>query len=71
MTSYLYKNEKTEEIIEREFSMQGEIPAKVEEKRKVYIRYYGNSLAIKIPYQWGHETNIKTGKTASGRKHFF
>jgi len=71
MTRYIYKNEKTKEIIEKEFSMQGEIPKSIEQEGKIYIRYYGTNTAVHIPYQWGQESNIKLNKSPSGRKHFF
>ena len=71
MTYYSYINEETKEIIDRQFSMSEDIPKKVEEEGKVYIRYYGTSQSVHIPYQWGHETNFNFKKSPSQKKHIF
>ena len=66
---YQYKNEETEEVIEKEFSMKNDIPSKIEENGKVFYRVWTTSFHI--PYQWGQETNFNFDKSPSGKKHFF
>jgi len=66
---YQYKNEETEEVIEKEFSMKNDIPSKIEENGKVFYRVWTTSFHI--PYQWGQETNFNFNKSPSGKKHFF
>ena len=66
---YQYKNEETEEVIEKEFSMKDDIPSKIEENGKVFYRVWTTSFHI--PYQWGQETNFNFNKSPSGKKHFF
>lgn len=70
MATYLYKNKETGKIIEKKFSMTGEIPKFIEVEKETYNRFYG-STAVHIPFQWGQESNIKMDKSPSGRKHFF
>ena len=66
---YQYKNEETEEVIEKEFSMKDTIPSKVEENGKEFFRVWNTTFHI--PYQWGQETNFNFNKSPSGKKHFF
>ena len=66
---YQYKNEETEEVIEKEFSMKNDIPSKIEENGKVFYRVWNTTFHI--PYQWGQETNFNFNKSPSGKKHFF
>lgn len=67
---YLYTCRETEESIEREFSMQGDIPSSIEENGKVYHRDYRGSV-VHIPFQWGKESGIRFDKSPSRRKHFY
>lgn len=66
---YRYENEETKEVVEREFSMHGDIPAKVEVDGKEYLRMWGSTFHI--PFQWGQETGINFKKSPSGKKHFY
>lgn len=68
---YLYTHEESGESIEREYSMNGDIPKFVEENGKVYYRDYRNTT-IQIPFQWGDlKTSFNLDKRPSGKKRFF
>ena len=71
---YDYICDKTKEVIKREFSIHGEIPAKIIENGKEYRRDYGSGRipAIHIPLHWGSGENpIRCDKSPSGKKHFW
>lgn len=69
---YQYKNEETGKVIDREFSIKGDIPAFVEEDGIKYHRLYSSQNII-IPYGFGATNNRpKYGKYGpGGHKHFY
>lgn len=68
---YKYINDETEAVIEKEFSMNGDIPAVVMEDGVKFRRSYDmDSISISIPFGWG-QNRVKFDKSPSGRKHFY
>jgi hypothetical protein len=68
---YEYRNPKTGETLEKEFSMSDSIPSIIEENNKEYTRVFGNT-SFHIPYGWGDTKNRpKYNKSPSRKKHFW
>lgn len=67
--TYTYKNKETGEVIEKELSMRDDIPSNIVKDGKTYYREWAST--IKIPYQWGHESNLNFNKSPSGNKHYY
>lgn len=65
---YAYKNETTQEVIEKDFPA-GSAPSSLHEGNKLYKRIWGTKT-VHIPQGWG-ENQIKYNKSPSRKKHYF
>lgn len=57
------------DVIEREFPMSGDIPQSVEENGKVYKRIWTSNFIV--PYHFSHPFKFDYGKSPSRRKHVY
>ena len=69
---YDYIDDKTGEIIRRDFPMTGDIPKTIEVEGRTYRRDYGTGRmpAIHIPMHF-HDHKFSFNYGPSGRKHFW
>lgn len=66
---YEYKDDKTGKTIERDFPMTGEIPSKVVENGVTYYRVW--CTTVQIPEYFHDGLDFNSGKSPSGKKHFW
>jgi hypothetical protein len=68
---YEFIEEKTGEIIEKEFPMM-EVPTEFVENGKKYKRHWVFSKSVHIPFQWNDSVNRPNySKSPSQKKHFY
>lgn len=69
---YEYIHDESGEIIEKEFPMEEDHPATVEENGKIYRRVWsfeGRNVYVHIPFQWGENSYNFTKRDRDRRKY--